>query len=432
LKFNNNYVEDGYLTVNKTWRTVHIDSGGELQLLDSHEALLHFDFEDVIPLGQRQVLGLSGEDSLVAYSIEIDGMNCTDSFINHGSFGSQYDAQACNIQIVEGVGIHGGRAGEFHPVTSRFALFATGPFSGGEIFSLSLWLKTVNTEAEMILVYYGALWSSFSDKKDYFLLTLNRGIPTIYRDDNISRKASGIKSIADGQWHHVVITMPRQSCLFSEIQMYIDGYQVYTVYSTLGSKDEHVFFMTSGRMNVGGLGYSVLSLNHPGFDKVPFEGFLDDISLWSRPLHDQEILRLSGAIKAPSEQPSSSNSSTEAPNLIATPVDETSLKSSPSNDAPTRTPIDRLSFAGCTDDEDFKIILENGDEMNCTSLLLTNTNQITKEEFCGNVNISTNCRSTCGTCHGAFWTSSTSTPSMLPFWGYLLVSIFGSMYLMIH
>jgi hypothetical protein len=166
-KFNNKYVEDGYLTINKTLGIAHIDSGGELQLLDRDVALLHFNFEEVYPLGYRQVLGLSGENSLIAHSIEIDGINCTESFINHGSFGSQYDAQVHNVQLVEGMGLQQGRAGKFHP-SSRFAIFGTGPFSGGEIFSLSLWIKTDKSNEEQILVYYGALWSYLYEKKGLF------------------------------------------------------------------------------------------------------------------------------------------------------------------------------------------------------------------------------------------------------------------------
>jgi hypothetical protein len=428
-RFNNNYVEDGYLKVNKTLGIVQIDSGGELHLLDSDVALLHFDFEEVFPLGHRQIQGLSGETSLIAYSIEIDGINCTESFINYGSFGSQYDAQIHNIQVVEEVGIQEGRVGKFHP-SSRFAIFGTGPFSGGEIFSLSLWIKTDKSNEEQILVYYGALWSYLYEGKDYFMLTLDRGIPAIYRNSDASRKAVGTNSLSDGQWHNLVVTMPRKSCLFSEIKIYVDGYQVDAPYTASDIKDENVFFMTSGRMNVGGLGYSVLSVsNQSNFTKVPFVGYMDDLSLWSRPLYDQEILKLSSGKRAvPTYAPSESTAT-----LISYSMGISSGSTFPST-TPTSTPITHRPLDDCVNDVNFTFKFQNDEEHHCQWLDETveiSKNQSMKEMCCGIEDVAEHCPLSCGRCQEVFWTSSSSFHSIFQCWGLYLVLATLGLYLLI-
>jgi len=428
-KFNNNYIEDGYLKVNKTLDIVRIDSGGELQLLDTTLAILYFDFEEVFPLGHRQILGLSGDTSLIGFSIEIDGINCTESVINHGSFGSQYDAQVHAIEIMEGMGIDGGRAGKFYPSSSRFSIFGTGPFSGGEIFSLSLWINTERSNLEQILIYYGALWSSIHEGKDYFMLTLDHGIPTIYRNSNISRKAVGTNSTADGQWHNLVVSMPRKSCLFSEIKIYVDGYQVDAPYTVADAKDENVFFMTSGRMNVGGLGYSHLSvLKESNFSKVPFDGYMDDISIWSRTLDDIEIVKLSrsGDVNQKPSYASSEVFSTSISNSTGMP----SGSKSPSI-APSYTPIFHPPIDGCNDEVNFTFKIQNNEEHYCQWLVNDeiSNNQSLKEMICGIDDIRLHCRFSCGVCQEVFWTSSSSFHSVFQFWGLCLVSAVWGMYI---
>lgn len=425
-KFNNKYVEDGYLTVNKTLGIVHIDSGGEMQLLNRDVALLHFNFEEVYPLGHRQVLGLSEENSLIAQKIEIDGINCTESFINHGSFGSQYDAQVHNVQLVEGMGIQQGRAGKFYP-TSRFAIFGTGPFSGGEIFSLSLWIKTDKSNEEQILVYYGALWSSLYEKKDYFMFSLDHGIPRIYRNSDASRKVVGTSSIADGQWHNLVVTMPRKSCLFSDFKIYVDGYKVNATYTSPDITDENIFFMTPGRMNVGGLGYSALSvLYESNFTKVPFEGYMDDLSLWSRTLYDQEILELSIIGRpVPTYAPS------EVTTALLSNSDGQSSGSKFPSIAPSAAPIFYYPVDGCVDDTNFTFKLHSDEEHNCQWLGMEQISkkQSLKEMCCGIEDIAARCQLSCGRCQEVFWTSSSSFHSVIQCWGLWLVSAIAGLYL---
>lgn len=66
-----------------------ISSSGALTLLDRTTALLHFDFEEIVPLGSRQVIGLQHDDhfeTLVTKSIIIRGTKSEEALPNLGSF----------------------------------------------------------------------------------------------------------------------------------------------------------------------------------------------------------------------------------------------------------------------------------------------------------------------------------------------------------
>ena len=54
-QFNGQYVRSGQLVIDKSNGQTQITSSGDLELVDSFQPILVFDFEDVFPLGDRQV-----------------------------------------------------------------------------------------------------------------------------------------------------------------------------------------------------------------------------------------------------------------------------------------------------------------------------------------------------------------------------------------
>jgi len=69
--------------------STRITASGVLEPLDRISALLYFNFEEILPLGSRQVIGLQHDNhfqTLVARSITIRGIKCEQSLSNLGSF----------------------------------------------------------------------------------------------------------------------------------------------------------------------------------------------------------------------------------------------------------------------------------------------------------------------------------------------------------
>lgn len=54
-KFNGDYLEVGHLTIDKRSSDTKLSSSGRLELLVMDSAILAYDFENIVPLGTRQV-----------------------------------------------------------------------------------------------------------------------------------------------------------------------------------------------------------------------------------------------------------------------------------------------------------------------------------------------------------------------------------------
>ena len=191
----------------------------------------------------------------------------------------QFDAQAANLALVSGrVGTY---AGLFN-ATSRLSLYGTGPYSGGNIISFSMWIRTKTADAEMILVHYGAIFGPpRKSAKDFFSLTLDYGKPVIYSGIDRKLTADNDMNLADDLWHHIAVSMPRKSCLLADIQIYVDGTRVATKAPT---NDLNIFVTTSGRLSIGSFGYSSSEYDDEFSNMSNYIGLMDDFKIWARPL----------------------------------------------------------------------------------------------------------------------------------------------------
>ena len=132
----------------------------------------------------------------------------------------------------------------------------------------------------MVLVHYGDIFGQMnaSNRKDMFTLTLEKGIPKLYTSPERVLTAKS-KSLADDSWHHIAASMPHKSCKLSEVKMFIDGKKVK---STLHGDNAHIFMTTSGRVGIGGFGYSDQYFDNALPQLEPLVGSLDEFYMWSR------------------------------------------------------------------------------------------------------------------------------------------------------
>jgi len=284
--FNNDYVQSGLLIIDKTDPSdPQISSSEELKVLDDEVALMHFDFESIFKIDARPIHGMDDEDSLVAKYQVLSDTNCTESIHNMGSFGEQYDAQVSNIQLVPGRKA-GTYAGKFAP-NSRFGVFSMGPYTAGMAHSIAMWMKTSEASKKMTLLYFGRKWNP-SGKDTLQVMLQNGDLHFQFAEGGAKFEPTEKKILADDQWHHIAVVMPFNSCKYSQVQLYIDGV-LHETKQTRGS-DKNIFFFTAGRLNIG-YGYRKDFDSSNGFVNT-FEGEVDDVMIWSKPLQKQDILRL--------------------------------------------------------------------------------------------------------------------------------------------
>ena len=138
----------------------------------------------------------------------------------------------------------------------------------------------------MILVHYGATYGQnvYQASKDFFTLTLDNGKPSIRI--GVKQKVTADIDIADGNWHHLAVSMPKQSCLLSEFEIYIDGN---SITAPAPVEDMHFFANTSGRLSIGSFGYSSAGYDDAFPNFVKYRGMMDDFKLWARPLRASDF-----------------------------------------------------------------------------------------------------------------------------------------------
>jgi len=280
------YEVSGQLVIDKSSGKKTFRDEGELAFLDREAPMLHFDFEENFALKDRIVLGFSLRQGGNPFKSEVDieGVTCDRSFRNQGAFGRNYDAQNGNIVLAEGPR---GKAGVFKP-NSQMAVYGAGPHSHGNVVSYALWLKTTSEE-DMVLINTGR----GRLPRGLMNLNLNDAKPELLIADDMRLIAKSEK-LNDGKWHHIAASMPRKDCKLSEVQFYVDGQPVE---SEVVGQDKPVIVSLANRLSFGGLGHGngkapFSKLIHVEHGIKPFEGSLDEVSVWSRGLTDAEVAKL--------------------------------------------------------------------------------------------------------------------------------------------
>jgi hypothetical protein len=274
----------GNLVIDKSSGKKTFRAEGEFTFLDREAPMMHFDFEENFALKDRIVLGFSLRQGGNPFKseVEIEGVMCDRSFPNRGAFGRNYDAQNGNIELAtDGPR---GKAGVFNP-KSQMAVYGAGPYSYGNVVSYALWMKTTSEE-DMVLINTGR----GSLPRGLMNLNLRNAQPELLMADDVRLIARGRK-LNDGKWHHIAMSMPRKDCKLSEVQFYVDGQPVE---SEVVDKDIPINVNMVNKVSVGGGGHengrsSYGKFMQENFGVKPFEGSLDEVTVWARALTAEEV-----------------------------------------------------------------------------------------------------------------------------------------------
>jgi len=274
----------GKLIIDKSSGRKRFRDEGELAFLDREARMIHFDFEENFALADRQVLGLQrGPGNPFVSEVTIQGVRCDRSFPNGGVLGQNYDAQYANIALGNGPR---GKAGVFNP-NSQMAVYGAGPHHYGDMISYALWMKTTSQE-HMVLINTGR-----AGLRGLMNLHLNNGEPGLLMAQN-ARLIAKDQKLNDGKWRHIAVSMPKEDCKLSEIQFYVDGQPVE---SNVVGQDNRINVNMANKVTIGGLGHGngktpFSKLIHGKLGIKPFEGSLDEVSVWARALTDAEVAEL--------------------------------------------------------------------------------------------------------------------------------------------
>ena len=266
------YAPFGRFVLDKSGAEKKFTAEGRLAFFDPNARLLHFTFDEALPLGGVNIVGNKKKPRR--------GKGHDTAFLNHGSFGEQYSAIAKTDGLTEGR--RGGKAVKLGE-TSSVWVQSMGPLHSGHAISMSVWIKTT-AEGNRLVINTASIWRGENPKANFMNLNLNNGMPEVMFTSKIALTAVTGKKLNDGEWHHIAVVMPEDDCMFSELKLYADGRLLTT---RLKGKNRRFFAVNSMQLSVGSLANS--SKAYDDLPIEPFVGEIDEVSLWTRPLTDEEV-----------------------------------------------------------------------------------------------------------------------------------------------
>ena len=276
------YETIGSLVIDKSSTDIHITDSGVLKILDvSAGPLIHFPFDQLHKIEDRQIFGFQTKKEIRPFDAIMKDKHLHKAIQNEGLFGQQFDSHVGNITVIGGVT---GSSGFFDGSTSEMGVWAYGPQIGGSVVSYSVWFKTWKG-SEMILIHCGPAWEEETGK-NMFTLTLDNGVPTLYASKtSVLRPINSIDtSLNDSGWHNVVVSMTHHSSLLSEVLIFIDGKRVLT--SVTG--DVNLFFVNHSQISVGSFGYTATTkLEFPSWNT--FHGSIDEAQVWGKTIREEDL-----------------------------------------------------------------------------------------------------------------------------------------------
>jgi len=145
---------------------------------------------------------------------------------------------------------------------------------GTDDFSIEAWINTSASSGEVPIVDKRSLGANYTG---YYLRLLNGELSFLMRDlggGPITYLASGF-NVADGQWHHVAVTVRRPALGTQLVRLFVDGVVRGTGVPALGSLDN------TDELRIGG--------NRAGDPPVFFVGLMDELTFYERALEVPEV-----------------------------------------------------------------------------------------------------------------------------------------------
>ena len=317
IRYNLDYQTSGKLVIKKNsdGSTRKVEGTGQLAPIDPMASLIHFDFEEKLPLESRSILGLGLIPGVPIYkpflkSVPVNGVECAEALSNKGEFGSDYDAQSANIHLTTEDGISG-KAGAFQS-NSRAGIWAMGPHFEDREVSYSLWIKTKAKDMPILISYEG-YWV----KPEIMNLRLRNGRPEVAVSSTQKLKAQDDSlRLNNDQWHHIVVSVTIDDGRLSDMKLYVDGINVKTV---VEGKDSKITFPNGGVVSLGGFGHGRSSNAERQNDRHDFEngdpyvGLMDEVQIYARGLSHDDVLGL--YLKHGSFAPTASPSRSSTPSV---------------------------------------------------------------------------------------------------------------------
>ena len=277
--FRNDDTELGKLCIDKSTPQTTIKSEGILTPIKPKGLQINWGFDEKTKVNDFSS-SLGNFSSFQKYYL-CNPSEKTFVYPNEGDFGINYSLFGDNVELTDGV------CGKAAKLSERSKLFAVaiGPMDADFKRTVSCWIKTERKGRRSIL-NLGLRWHR---EGEFFNLSLNEGnLELSLRPEKVATAKE--KPVNDGEWHHVAIVVPKRNASLSDCKLYVDGEVVSKISYENGD----------AKINTDQANWMTLATQSDKFhnklaEKMgmkEYTGLLDDFSIWTRALSDEDIKTL--------------------------------------------------------------------------------------------------------------------------------------------
>ena len=254
----------GSLYIDKSGQKTSFDARGDLDLVDSQQALISFDFEQLSAFDP-----LTSPKVIKEINRSISGAKLDSVLSNQGQFQAYYDALAHGVTLAAGPT---GKAGKFSS-QSHLVVQGMGPQHPDKGLEYQLDFKT-DEDGHQTIVSLASLWSL--SPTGLLNLHMEEGQLILYATPDMGLIVQGA-ALNDGDWHRVRVLKSGAATRLSQVVIEVDGRRAKV--KRFGP-DKKFTINDSSVLSIGGIGYG-----HKAMKKMKhgeFVGFIDNFQLWVR------------------------------------------------------------------------------------------------------------------------------------------------------
>ncbi|WP_430814948.1 LamG-like jellyroll fold domain-containing protein [Carboxylicivirga sp. RSCT41] len=210
----------------------------------------------------------------------VSGIKEPVAFLNDGGFNFDYSLIGGEVTTAEG------RIGNAAVIkeSSCLSVLPIGPMEAGYERSLSCWVKT--TAKERRLIFNSA---SYWGQGQFFNLSINEGnLELAVRPEMVMTTEN--QHLNDGQWHHLAVVMPHDDAKLGELKLFIDGQVMEEIQCS--RPDIKIHTSQANWMSIATQSTPYKTDLARTMNMKKYIGLLDDFSIWTRALSDEEVLKL--------------------------------------------------------------------------------------------------------------------------------------------
>lgn len=279
--FHQNGDQLGSLSIDKSSSETTIEGSGSLKPIHPKGLQIHWSFDKQLDTTQYKNSIEGAFPKQGKHNPLMSTIADPVAYLNDGGFNSDYSLIGGNA--IQAEGILGG-AVDISASTNLFAL-AMGPMDYGYERTVACWIKTTAAGRRLIL-NSGSYWSKTGQ---FFNLGINNGnLELALRPETYTTTRN--LSINDGQWHHIAAVAPVDDAKIRDLKLFVDGKRIddkqtsepETIINTIQANWMAIATQTET--------YKTDLAETMGMQD--YEGALDDFSIWTRALSEDEISRL--------------------------------------------------------------------------------------------------------------------------------------------